>query len=124
MTSKAYDTVATIQHALRLVKVYGLANIPQNRVCIKIPSTAEGIAACAELESKHNVRTLATTCFTVAQGLAAAKANYTYVAPYVNPLVVHMDPSKHGHLQISRLLADSSPMTCMTCEAEQATFAS
>lgn len=95
MTSKAYDTVATIQHALRLVKVYGLANIPQNRVCIKIPSTAEGIAACAELESKHNVRTLATTCFTVAQGLAAAKANCTYVAPYVNPLVVHMDPSKH-----------------------------
>lgn len=95
MTSKAHNTAATIEHALRLVKVYGLANIPQDRVCIKIPSTVQGIAACAELESKHNVRTLATTCFTVAQGLAAAQASCTYVAPYVNPLIVHLDPSQH-----------------------------
>jgi transaldolase len=95
MPSKANDTAATVQHALRLVKVYELANIPRRRVCIKIPSTVEGIAACEELEQQHDVRTLATTCFTVAQGLAAAKANCTYVAPYVNPLIVHLDPSKH-----------------------------
>ena len=95
LPSKAYNTEATISHALRLVKVYQLAEIPQTRVCIKIPSTVEGIAACAVLEKEHNVRTLATTCFTVAQGLAAAEANCTYVAPYINPLRVHMDKSTH-----------------------------
>ena len=95
LPSKAYDTEATIAHALRLVKVYGLAEIPQSRVCIKIPSTAEGIEACRTLEKDHNVRTLATTCFTLAQGLAAADVGCTYVAPYVNPLVVHIDPSQH-----------------------------
>ena len=95
LPSKAYDTEATIAHALRLVKVYGLAEIPQSRVCIKIPSTKEGIEACRTLEREHNVRTLATTCFTLAQGLAAAQADCTYVAPYVNPLIVHLDPSQH-----------------------------
>jgi transaldolase len=69
--------------------------MPKERVCIKIPSTTEGLRACAELESKHGIHTLATTCFTVAQGLAAAEAGCRYVAPYVNPLVVHIDASQH-----------------------------
>lgn len=93
--SLAYDTNATINHALRLVKVYTSVGISKKRVCIKIPSTAEGLAACAELERRHDVRTLATTCFCLAQGLAAAQANCLYVAPYVLPLVVHIDPIKH-----------------------------
>lgn len=69
--------------------------MPQERVCIKIPSTREGIEACAILEKQHNVRTLATTCFSLAQGLAAAQAGCRYLAPYVNPLIVHIDPSQH-----------------------------
>ena len=95
LPSLAHDTAGTVRHALRLVKLYGLAEIPQARVCIKIPSTLEGIAACNELENHHDVRTLATMCFALSQGLAAGEAKCTYVAPYVNQLIVHIDPSKH-----------------------------
>lgn len=42
-------------------------------ICIKIPATLGGLKACAELQKK-GVRTLATTVFTVEQGLAAAEA--------------------------------------------------
>ena len=95
LPSLAYNTAGIVHHALRLVRLYELAEIPRDRVCIKIPSTSEGIAACSQLETQHNVRTLATTCFTMAQGLAAAQAKCTYVAPYVNPLIAHIDPSRY-----------------------------
>lgn len=95
LPSLAYDTAKTVQNALQLVSIYGLAEIPKSRVCIKIPSTSAGLEACRILESEHDVRTLATTCFTFAQGMTARKNGCTYVAPYVNPLIVHLDPSKH-----------------------------
>lgn len=73
-----------------------MAGVPQNRVCIKIPSTIEGLRACKILEKEHDVRTLATTVFSVAQALAAAEeANCTYAAPYVNPLRVHFVEGTH-----------------------------
>ncbi|KAK9895507.1 aldolase [Cystobasidium minutum MCA 4210] len=95
LPSLAHDASATVEHARRLVKVYADLGIPQNRICIKIPSTVAGLKACSTLESQYDIRTLATTCFTLAQGLAAAEAGCRYVAPYVNPLIVHIDPSQH-----------------------------
>lgn len=95
LPSVAHNIADTVRHALRLVKVYRQVGIPQERVCIKIPSTLEGLEACRVLEKEHDVRTLATTCFSVAQGLAAAQAGCRYVAPYVNPLIVHIDPAQH-----------------------------
>lgn len=99
LPSHAHDTEQTVQHALRLVKVYGDLGLPRSRICIKIPSTEEGLEACAVLEDQHDIRTLATTCFTVAQALAAGRAGCRYVAPYVNPLIVHIDPSQHKKTQ-------------------------
>lgn len=66
------------------------------RICIKIPATREGLEACEVLGSQPKpIRTLATMCFSVAQGLKAAQSGCMYVAPYVNPLIVHIDPTKH-----------------------------
>lgn len=62
-----------------------------NRVCIKIPSTWEGLQACRELEKK-GITTLATTLFSLEQIALAAAAGCRYVAPYVNELRVHFDP--------------------------------
>lgn len=62
-----------------------------SRVCIKIPSTWEGMIACRSLELA-GVRTLATTLFTFAQAVLAAEVGCTYVAPYVNQLKVHFEP--------------------------------
>lgn len=83
---QAHNRDATVAHALRLTKLYHALGLPRSRVCIKIPSTLDGLAACAVLEKEHGVRTLATTCFCLEQGLAAAEAGCLYVAPYVNPL--------------------------------------
>lgn len=61
------------------------------RICIKIPSTWEGIQACRELE-KRGVSTLATTLFCLEQAALAADAGCRYIAPYVNELRVHFEP--------------------------------
>jgi hypothetical protein len=91
ITSKAYATTHTIAHARRLVALYKiLGNVPRHRVCIKIPSTVEGLRAMQVLESE-GICTLATTVFCVEQGLAAAESAKTlYIAPYINALEAHM----------------------------------
>lgn len=61
------------------------------RVCIKIPSTWEGLQACRELE-RRGIATLATTVFGPEQAALAADAGCTYIAPYLNELRVHFDP--------------------------------
>lgn len=63
----------------------------QSRICIKIPSTWEGMRACRTLE-QAGVPTLATTLFTMTQAVLAAEVGCTYVAPYVNQLRVHFEP--------------------------------
>lgn len=55
---------------------------PSSRVCIKIPSTWEGMQACKVLEAS-GLKTLATTLFCMEQGVLAAEAGCTYIAPYV-----------------------------------------
>ncbi|KAI5254551.1 hypothetical protein E4T42_02313 [Aureobasidium subglaciale] len=92
----AYSTSATVANAKRIVAIYKtiLPSHPSNRVCIKIPSTWEGIAACKELE-QQGIVTLATTLFSMEQAAAASAAGCTYIAPYVNELPVHFVP---GHI--------------------------
>lgn len=49
-------------------------------MCFKIPATPESLIACAQLE-KEDIRTLATTLFSVPQAVAASQAGCLYVAP-------------------------------------------
>ncbi|EHL00800.1 putative Transaldolase [Glarea lozoyensis 74030] len=63
------------------------------RVCIKIPSTFAGLQACGILESVHNITTLATTLFVIEQAALAGEVGAHYIAPYVNELRVHFDPT-------------------------------
>ncbi|PWY96351.1 transaldolase [Aspergillus sclerotioniger CBS 115572] len=89
----SYSTQKTVQNALRLVRLLTDHITPsdyQSRICIKIPSTWEGLKACEFLE-KVGVRTLATTLFTISQAVLAAEVGCTYIAPYVNQLKVHFD---------------------------------
>ena len=59
-------------------------------MCLKIPSTWEGLQACRILEAL-GIRTLATTLFTLEQAALAGDAGCCYVAPYVNELQVHFE---------------------------------
>jgi len=62
-----------------------------NRVCIKIPSTWEGLQACRILEASGTT-TLATTLFNMEQAQVAGQVGCRYIAPYVNELKVHFVP--------------------------------
>ncbi|CAD0110164.1 unnamed protein product [Aureobasidium uvarum] len=81
----AYSTSATIANAKRIIAIYKqvLPEHPSNRVCIKIPSTWEGIAACKELE-QQGIVTLATTLFSLEQAAAAHAAGCSYIAPHID----------------------------------------
>ncbi|CAL00250.1 uncharacterized protein An07g03160 [Aspergillus niger] len=89
----SYSTEKTIVNALRIVKLthHLSPTHPQSHICIKIPSTWEGLKACRVLE-QAGVRTLATTLFTMPQAILAAEVGCTYIAPYVNQLRVHFEP--------------------------------
>lgn len=60
------------------------------RVCIKIPSTWEGLQACRQLKS-INIKTLATTLFSIEQAALAGEVGCQYIAPYVNELKSQVD---------------------------------
>ncbi|KAF8864612.1 transaldolase [Acephala macrosclerotiorum] len=62
-----------------------------SRVCIKIPSTWEGLQACRTLQSTGTA-TLATTLFNLEQAALAGEVGCRYIAPYVNELKVHFEP--------------------------------
>ncbi|KAK6008816.1 hypothetical protein QM012_000719 [Aureobasidium pullulans] len=96
----AYSTSATIANAKRLIAIYKVVapKWASDKVCIKIPSTWEGIAACKELE-KEGIVTLATTLFSLEQAAAAHLAGCSYIAPYVNELAVHFVP---GHVDTDK----------------------
>ncbi|KAG8902498.1 hypothetical protein FRB99_004399 [Tulasnella sp. 403] len=94
--SLATSTEATVEHARRFVRLYGRTGTPRSRVCIKIPSTLEGLRACRILQRDHGTHALATTVFCVEQALAAAEeADCLFTSPYVNPLHVHFVPGTH-----------------------------
>lgn len=59
-----------------------LANV-QPDIVVKIPVTAEGLAAIKQLK-QEGIPTLGTAVYGAAQGLLAALAGADYVAPYVN----------------------------------------
>jgi len=54
-------------------------------VFVKIPMTAEGLKACKEL-SARGVRTNVTLVFSASQALLAAKADATFISPFVGRL--------------------------------------
>jgi transaldolase len=86
-----YRTITDKQKGiLQLFKAID-ANFETSRVCIKIPSTWEGLQACKILQ-ESGITTLATTLFTFEQVILAGEVGCHYIAPYVNELKVHFDP--------------------------------
>jgi transaldolase len=61
-----------------------LASLGSN-VVVKVPLTPEGLKACSLL-SHEGIPVNVTLCFSLAQGLLAARAGATYVSPFVGRL--------------------------------------
>jgi transaldolase len=88
-TGDAYrtDMLTCSKGIVKLFKVHG---VEAGRLCIKIPSTWEGLEACRILQTEGTT-TLATTLFTIEQAALAGEVGCHFVAPYVNELKVHFE---------------------------------
>lgn len=91
----AMDTEGMISQGMALK-----AELPDN-VIIKIPCTAEGLAATKVLTSK-GVDTNVTLVFSAAQALMAAKAGATYVSPFIG----RIDDTGHDGMNLIAEIMD------------------
>lgn len=61
-----------------------LAKLAHN-ICIKLPITPDGLRACRDIVANGFTANM-TLCFNLAQALPAAKANATFVSPFIGRL--------------------------------------
>ena len=73
-----------------------LAKIHPN-IVIKVPLTKDGLQACKTLRSE-NINVNVTLCFSPSQALLAAKANATYISPFIGRL----DDISHEGMELIR----------------------
>jgi transaldolase len=78
----SFDTQGTIEKGRSLIKLYEAADIPRERVLIKIASTWEGIRA-AEVLEKEGIRCNMTLLFALPQAIACADAQVQLISPFV-----------------------------------------
>lgn len=83
----SFDKQATIDKAIKLIKLYESVGVSRDRVLIKIASTWEGIQAARELEAKHNIHCNLTLLFSFCQAVACAEANVTLISPFVGRIL-------------------------------------
>lgn len=78
----SFDIQGTIEKGRTLIALYEAADIPRERVLIKIASTWEGIRA-AEILEKEGIRCNMTLLFALPQAIACADAGAQLISPFV-----------------------------------------
>jgi transaldolase len=78
----SFDTEGMIAKGRALIDLYEAADIPRQRVLIKIASTWEGIRA-AEVLEKEGIRCNMTLLFSMPQAIACADAGVQLISPFV-----------------------------------------
>ncbi|MGB5812723.1 MAG: fructose-6-phosphate aldolase [Polyangiales bacterium] len=74
------EVVATDYSGI-MAEAHDLAKMHEN-IVVKVPLIAEGLKAVRTL-TNEGIRTNVTLCFSVTQGLLAAKAGATYISPFI-----------------------------------------
>jgi len=82
----SFDTHATIAKARELIALYEAADIPRERILIKIASTWEGVQAAKVLE-KEGIHCNMTLLFSLAQAVACAEVGATLISPFVGRIL-------------------------------------
>jgi transaldolase len=77
-----------------------LAKIHPN-IVVKVPLIADGLKA-VRVFTEEGIRTNVTLCFSLSQGLLAAKAGATYISPFVGRL----DDISHDGMELVEQLVD------------------
>lgn len=78
----SFDTQGTIDKGRALIRLYESADIPRERVLIKIASTWEGIRAAQVLE-QEGIHCNMTLLFSLPQAIACADAGAQLISPFV-----------------------------------------
>jgi len=101
--------VTTLTAAEMVKQGQELAKIHKN-IVVKLPTTEEGVKACAQL-SKKGIKINATLIFSASQALIMAKAGASYVSPFIGRLD---DVSEDGMLLIEdiREIFDNYEFEC------------
>lgn len=82
----SYDTEGSVAKARQLIKMYNDADIPNDRILIKLASTWEGIRA-AEILEKEGINCNLTLLFSFAQARACAEAGVFLISPFVGRIM-------------------------------------
>ncbi|SPQ19558.1 3dce5e86-ea2c-46de-8318-df712d60e490 [Thermothielavioides terrestris] len=83
----SFDTQASVNKALHIIKLYEKEGISKDRVLIKIASTWEGIKAAEILQRDHGVNCNLTLMFSIVQAIAAAEAGAYLISPFVGRIL-------------------------------------
>jgi len=83
----SFDTKASVDKALHIIKLYEAEGISKDRVLIKIASTWEGIKAAEILQRDHGINTNLTLMFSLVQAIAAAEAGAYLISPFVGRIL-------------------------------------
>jgi transaldolase len=83
----SFDTQASVNKALEIIKLYEEVGIKKDRILIKIASTYEGIKAAHILQSQHGINCNLTLMFSLVQAIAAAEAGAFLISPFVGRIL-------------------------------------
>lgn len=82
----SFDVQASVAKARQIIRLYGQAGIPQERILIKLASTWEGIQAARELK-QDGINCNLTLLFSMAQAVACAEAEVQLISPFVGRIL-------------------------------------
>ncbi|NGX43833.1 MAG: Transaldolase [Chlamydiae bacterium] len=82
----SFDTEGSVEMAHTLIKLYEQAEVPRERILIKLASTWEGTKAARVLE-KEGIHCNMTLLFSLAQAIECAEASATLISPFVGRIL-------------------------------------
>ncbi|CAI4210803.1 unnamed protein product [Parascedosporium putredinis] len=85
--SLSFDTKASVDKALKIIKLYEEEGVSKDRILIKVASTWEGIKAAEILQRDHGINCNLTLMFSLVQAIAAAEANAYLISPFVGRIL-------------------------------------
>jgi len=83
----SFDTKASVDKALHIIKLYAAEGVSKDRVLIKVASTWEGIKAAEILQRDHGINCNLTLMFSLVQAIAAAEAGAFLISPFVGRIL-------------------------------------
>jgi len=82
----SFNTIASIERAKKLVRMYEQAGFGRERILIKLASTWEGICAARQLE-QDGINCNLTLLFSFGQAVACADAGVFLISPFVGRIL-------------------------------------